>query len=52
VQTCARAPFHEVSVFPVSYIAMLRPLQWLKNLMIFFPPFLGGALFLPGMAMR
>lgn len=28
-----------------SYIALLRPKQWLKNLMLFFPPFLGGMLF-------
>jgi decaprenyl-phosphate phosphoribosyltransferase len=27
------------------YLALLRPAQWLKNLMIFFPPFLGGTLF-------
>ena len=26
-------------------IRLLRPHQWLKNLMLFFPPFLGGALF-------
>lgn len=48
----ARAPLHEVRACPVPYIIVLRPLQWLKNLMIFFPPFLGGALFLPGMAAR
>lgn len=36
----------------VPYLTLLRPLQWLKNLMIFFPPFLGGALFQPGMAVR
>ena len=47
-----RAPLHEVRSCPVPYITLLRPLQWLKNLMIFFPPFLGGALFLPGMAVR
>jgi decaprenyl-phosphate phosphoribosyltransferase len=39
-------------VDPVPYLTLLRPLQWLKNLMLFFPPFLGGALFQPGMAMR
>ncbi|GFE61337.1 decaprenyl-phosphate phosphoribosyltransferase [Geobacter sp. AOG2] len=27
------------------YLTLLRPTQWLKNLMIFFPPFLGGTLF-------
>lgn len=29
-------------------IALLRPHQWLKNLMLFFPPFLGGVLLQPG----
>lgn len=27
-----------------SYIALMRPRQWLKNLMLFFPPFLAGSL--------
>lgn len=27
------------------YLVMLRPQQWIKNLMMFFPPFLGGTLF-------
>ncbi len=31
---------------------MLRPSQWLKNLMLFFPPFLAGQIFLPGVAIR
>jgi decaprenyl-phosphate phosphoribosyltransferase len=31
-----------------ALIVLLRPHQWLKNLMIFFPPFLGGVLFTPG----
>lgn len=31
-----------------SGIRLLRPLQWLKNLMIFFPPFLGGGITQPG----
>lgn len=35
-----------------SPIRLLRPQQWLKNLMIFFPPFLGGTLLVPGVAMR
>lgn len=30
------------------YLKILRPHQWLKNLMLFFPPFLGGVLFTPG----
>jgi len=28
-----------------TLISLLRPHQWLKNLMLFFPPFLGGTLF-------
>jgi len=31
----------------MAYIRLLRPQQWLKNLMLFFPPFLGGILFQP-----
>lgn len=34
---------------PVIYIRLTRPRQWLKNLMIFFPPFLSGALIHQGM---
>lgn len=30
-----------------ALIVLLRPHQWLKNLMLFFPPFLGGVLFAP-----
>lgn len=30
------------------YLVMLRPTQWLKNLMLFFPPFLAGQMILPG----
>ncbi len=37
---------------PVPYFKILRPIQWLKNLMIYFPPFLGGAMFQPGLALR
>ena len=32
----------------VSFFRLLRPHQWLKNLMLFFPPFLGGALLQSG----
>jgi len=32
------------------YIKIARPNQWLKNLMLFFPPFLGGLIFNPGIA--
>ncbi len=32
----------------LPYLLVLRPHQWLKNLMLFFPPFLGGVLFTPG----
>ena len=30
-----------------AYIHLLRPKQWLKNLMLFFPPLFGGVLFAP-----
>ena len=33
----------------VAIFKLLRPHQWLKNLILFFPPFLGGVLFTPGM---
>lgn len=32
----------------LDYLSLLRPSQWLKNLMLFFPPFLGGEILLPG----
>lgn len=32
-----------------SYLTLLRPAQWLKNLMLFFPPFLGGVILQDGM---
>lgn len=31
-----------------AYIRLLRPKQWLKNLMLLFPPFLAGDIFSPG----
>ncbi len=31
-----------------AYLTILRPSQWLKNLMLFFPPFLAGQMLLPG----
>jgi len=34
------------------YIALIRPTQWLKNLMLFFPPFLAGQLLAPAVASR
>ncbi|WP_224982633.1 decaprenyl-phosphate phosphoribosyltransferase [Geomonas agri] len=30
-----------------AYLTLLRPAQWLKNLMLFFPPFLGGQILSP-----
>lgn len=33
----------------VSLILLLRPGQWLKNLLLFFPPFLSGAIVHPGL---
>jgi len=32
----------------IPYLRLLRAHQWLKNLMLFFPPFLSGALLHPG----
>lgn len=31
-----------MKIYP--YLSILRPLQWLKNMMLFFPPFLGGSI--------
>lgn len=36
----------------LPYLTILRPAQWLKNLMLFFPPFLAGQLLLSGMITR
>lgn len=36
----------------VAIIQLLRPHQWLKNLMLFFPPFLGGALLTQGVVIK
>lgn len=33
-----------------AYLALLRPAQWIKNLMLLFPPFLGGTLLHAGTA--
>jgi 4-hydroxybenzoate polyprenyltransferase len=32
----------------VAFIKIIRPIQWLKNLMLLFPPFLGGVIFRQG----
>lgn len=32
----------------IALIKLIRPKQWIKNLMVFFPPFLSGALANPG----
>lgn len=33
----------------LAWLRILRPLQWIKNLMLFFPPFLGGEILRPGL---
>lgn len=35
-----------------AYVRIIRPRQWLKNLMVLFPPFLSGAVFQPGLLAR
>lgn len=35
-----------------AILRLIRPWQWIKNLMLFFPPFLSGALFKPGLALE
>lgn len=37
-----------VSLPVKAWLTLLRPLQWLKNLMLFFPPFLGGEILAAG----
>ncbi|MBT1076700.1 decaprenyl-phosphate phosphoribosyltransferase [Geobacter grbiciae] len=32
----------------LAFLQLARPHQWLKNIILFFPPFLGGVLLLPG----
>jgi 4-hydroxybenzoate polyprenyltransferase len=39
-----------MSCFP--YLRLLRPAQWLKNLMLLFPPFLGGLIMQPGLLLE
>lgn len=34
------------------WLRILRPVQWLKNLMVYFPPFLGGAIVQAGFSWR
>jgi decaprenyl-phosphate phosphoribosyltransferase len=36
----------------IPYVRLIRPAQWLKNLMLFFPPFLGGIIVQPGLAQQ
>jgi len=36
----------------VGWLRMLRPVQWLKNLMVYFPSFLGGGVLLIGLSWR
>lgn len=35
-----------------AYLTMLRPTQWLKNLMILFPVFLAGQILMPGLIIK
>lgn len=34
------------------YLIMLRPSQWLKNMMLFFPPFLAGQMMIPRVILK
>lgn len=36
----------------VSYLCILRSRQWLKNMMLFFPPFLAGQILQPGLIIK
>jgi decaprenyl-phosphate phosphoribosyltransferase len=36
----------------IAYWKLLRPAQWVKNLMLFFPAFLAGDILLPGVAIK
>ena len=36
----------------IVYITLMRPAQWLKNLMLLFPPFLGGLIMQPGLVQK
>jgi 4-hydroxybenzoate polyprenyltransferase len=36
----------------LPYVKLARPTQWLKNLMLFFPPFLGGSVLQAGVVQR
>ena len=39
-------------LYLTAYIKILRPNQWLKNLMLLFPPFLGGIITQPGLIQK
>jgi len=36
----------------IAIVRLMRPWQWIKNLMIFFPPLLSGSMLYPGVAVR
>lgn len=36
----------------VAYVKLIRPFQWMKNLMLYFPPFLGGAILHHGVLLK
>lgn len=35
-----------------NILRLMRPVQWLKNLMLYFPPFLAGHVLMPGVVIR